>query len=57
MVRDTGCLSITQSLISDKPSGKALQGLTRGLSLEDMDSGHTGATKDNSLLHNGVSND
>ena len=33
------------------------KGLTSGLSLEDKDSGHTCATKDTSLLHNGGLND
>jgi len=40
----------------NKPKHRDLikgKGLTRELSLEDKNSGHICATKDNSLLHNG----
>ena len=44
----------------NKPQHRGLirgKGLTSGLSLEDMGIGYISATKGNSLLHNGVSND
>ena len=52
MIKDNGYLSIIQWLTSGKPPGKALKGLTRGLSLEDRGLGHIYATKDNRKLHN-----
>ncbi len=56
MYRDTSYLLQTQWLIGGEPSGKALQGLTRELYLEDNDLGHTSATKAR-LLHKGAVND
>ena len=44
----------------NKPGHRDLirgKGLTSGLSLENMDLGHSGATKDTTLLNKGADND